>query len=192
MDGSLSGLDTVGMKAGAVVFFEDIDSGLDVKMSGLVSSMLMELQAIALALECVPAFHSVDLFSDSQAALDACKSESLLARPDFRNCCWIEHCHIANVIRDKNLDVNWVKVKDHSGVPSNEHADSLAGVTASSSWVDEWFLRAGDSAIFGNSRHFVYDIFWSVHRVCWEVGSGSRVLVDSLRSDVNWARSVLV
>ncbi|KAG9292912.1 hypothetical protein G9A89_016274 [Geosiphon pyriformis] len=145
---SLSSLGTVGMKTGAAVFFENIDLGLGVKVSGLVSSMLMELQAIALALECVSSLCSVDLFSDSQAALDACRSESLLAQPDFRNCCWIERCHIANVICDKNLDVNWIKVKGHSSVPGNKHADLLAGITASSSWwlphrVDKWFLRAG-------------------------------------------------
>ncbi|KAG9305914.1 hypothetical protein G9A89_016567 [Geosiphon pyriformis] len=196
-DGSLSGLSTVGMKAGTAVFFENIDSELGVKMSGLVSSMLMELQAIALTLKCVPTFWSMDLFSDSQAALDACKSKSLLAWPDFRNHCWIKRHHIANVIHDKNLDVNWVKVKGHSDVPSNECADSLAGIAVSSFWwlshrVDKWFLKAGDSAISGNLRYFVRDIFWLVHQVHWEIGSSSRVLVNSLRGDVNWARSVSV
>ncbi|KAG9295901.1 hypothetical protein G9A89_006640 [Geosiphon pyriformis] len=41
------------MKAGAAVFFEDINSGLGVSVSGLVSFTLTELQAIALALEYV-------------------------------------------------------------------------------------------------------------------------------------------
>ncbi|KAG9296929.1 hypothetical protein G9A89_006884 [Geosiphon pyriformis] len=55
-DGSLSNLDIVDMLAYAAVFFEDINLGLGVGVSGLVSSTLMELQAIALALECVPSF----------------------------------------------------------------------------------------------------------------------------------------
>ncbi|KAG9307380.1 hypothetical protein G9A89_017209 [Geosiphon pyriformis] len=71
MDGSLHNLGTVDMKTGAAVFFEDINSGLGVSVFSLVSFTLMELQAIALALECIPLFHLVDLFSDSQAALDA-------------------------------------------------------------------------------------------------------------------------
>ncbi|KAG9289179.1 hypothetical protein G9A89_022488 [Geosiphon pyriformis] len=49
-DGSLSNLGTVDMLASTAVFFEDIDSDLDVGVSGLT---------IALALECVPSFCSV-------------------------------------------------------------------------------------------------------------------------------------
>ncbi|KAG9288373.1 hypothetical protein G9A89_021404 [Geosiphon pyriformis] len=56
MDGSLCGLSTIDIKAGAVVFFQDINSGLGVKVFGLVSSTLMKLQTIALALECVSSF----------------------------------------------------------------------------------------------------------------------------------------
>ncbi|KAG9305291.1 hypothetical protein G9A89_007786 [Geosiphon pyriformis] len=128
MNGSLSNLGAVDMLAGAAVFFEDINSGLGVRVSGLVSFTLAELQAIALALECVPAFHSVDLFSNSQAALDACKSEFLLVHLDFRNC--------------------------------------------------ECFLRAGGGVISGNLRHFVE--------------TGSRIMVNSLRDNINWLRSSLV
>ncbi|KAG9294174.1 hypothetical protein G9A89_021533 [Geosiphon pyriformis] len=40
---SLNGLDTLDMKAGAAVFFKDIDLSLGVGMSGLVSSTMVEL-----------------------------------------------------------------------------------------------------------------------------------------------------
>ncbi|KAG9296906.1 hypothetical protein G9A89_006861 [Geosiphon pyriformis] len=83
MDESLCGLGTVDMKAGAAIFFEDIDMSLSIEMFGLVSSTLTELQTIALALECVPSFHLVDLFSDSQMALNTCMSESLLGHSDI-------------------------------------------------------------------------------------------------------------
>ncbi|KAG9294505.1 hypothetical protein G9A89_009352 [Geosiphon pyriformis] len=133
-DRSLSGLGTVSMKAGAAAFFEDIHLGLGVRVSGIVSSMLVELQAIVLALECIPPFRSVDLFSDSQAALDTCESKSLLIHLDFRNQYWIECYHIIDAIQNKNLNVNWVKIKGHSGVLSNEQADALTKTAASSSW----------------------------------------------------------
>ncbi|KAG9297528.1 hypothetical protein G9A89_001468 [Geosiphon pyriformis] len=129
MDGSLSGLGTVDMRAGAAVFFKDINLDLGVEVSGLVSSTLTELQAITLALKCVSFYHSIDLFSDSQAALDA---------------------------------------------------------------FSERFLYAGGTAVSGNSRHFVCDVFWSVHRARWEIGVGFHVVDDSLRAKINWSKSSMV
>ncbi|KAG9305299.1 hypothetical protein G9A89_007794, partial [Geosiphon pyriformis] len=196
-DGSLCWLETRDMKAGAAVFFKDINLGLDVSVSGLVSSTLAKLQAIALALECVSSLSSVDLFLDSQAALDVCVSESVLFHPDFRNRCWIECRHIANIIHHKWLDINWVKVKGHSSIMGNEHTDKFAKAAAFSDFclplsIDEWFLKAGGTIVFGNSRHFVHDVFQLVHCVGWEVDSGFRVILCNLRSDVDWFRSSLV
>ncbi|KAG9291845.1 hypothetical protein G9A89_012130 [Geosiphon pyriformis] len=196
-DGSLSDLGTVNIKAGAAVFFEDISMGLGVGVSSLMSSTLTELQAIALALECVPSFCSVDLFLDSQAALNACRLQMELVCPDFRNQCWIEHHHIVNVIHHKNLKVNWCKVKRHLGVLGNEQANKLARAAAFSGWhlphsVDERYLRSGRAAISGNSRHFVRDIFQSVHHAHWEISCGMGVVVNSLCTDIDWFRSSLV
>ncbi|KAG9295873.1 hypothetical protein G9A89_006612 [Geosiphon pyriformis] len=197
MDESLSGLETLGIKAGTAVFFEDVDLSLGVGVSGLVSLIMTELQAIALALECIPFFCHVNLFSDSQAALNACKIESVLVCLDFRNWCWIKCRHILDVIHHKNLVVNWVKVKGHSGVLNNKHTDKLAKDAASSNWflshlVGEHFLRAGGTTVSGNSRHFVYDVFRFVHRAHYEVGSGLQVMTDSLRADIDWYKSSLV
>ncbi|KAG9303488.1 hypothetical protein G9A89_018384 [Geosiphon pyriformis] len=168
MDGSLNELETLGMKASAAVFFEDVSLGLSVGVFGLVSSIMIELQTIALAFECVLLFHYGDLFSDSQAALDACKTESLLVCSDFRNWCWIKRYHILNVIHCKNLVVNWVKVKDHSSVLGNEHANKLA---KNAVFLD-WFLP-----------HLI---------ACYEVGSGFWVMVGSLCADIDWYKSFLV
>ncbi|KAG9290374.1 hypothetical protein G9A89_007105 [Geosiphon pyriformis] len=166
MDGSLSGLGTLGMKAAAAVFFEDINLSLGVEVSGLVSSTMAELQAIALTLECVPSSCSINLFSNSQAALNACKSESRLICPDFRNQCWIEHCHIVNVIHQKNLDINWVKVKGHSGVLGNEQADAFAGAAVLSNMhlphmINECFLKASGTIILhANVDWFKSSLVW--------------------------------
>ncbi|KAG9298157.1 hypothetical protein G9A89_000034 [Geosiphon pyriformis] len=187
-NGSLKNLGTVDCRAGATVFFEDIDLGLGVSVQGLVLSTLAELQAIALALKCVPAAHSIDLFSDSQAALDACRSELSLVCPDFHNQCWVKHWHIQNVIHSKNLRVSWHKVKDHSGISENDCADSIADVAFLSGWyfpscVDGHFLLVDGSVVSGNFRHFVRDVYHAVCHACWEVGSSSGFLASSLHSD---------
>ncbi|KAG9292351.1 hypothetical protein G9A89_015221 [Geosiphon pyriformis] len=167
-DKFLSNLGTVDILANAAVFFKNIDSDLGVGVSGLVSSTLAKLQAIALALECVPFFRLVDLFSDSQTALDTCRSESLL-----------------------------IKVVDYLGVSGNEHADALAKNTALSAWhlphlVSERFLKTGVDTVFGNSRHFVHNVFKSIYHMHWEIGSGSQVVPSCLCADIDWLRSFLV
>ncbi|KAG9286452.1 hypothetical protein G9A89_014618 [Geosiphon pyriformis] len=106
-DGSLKNLGTAGYRADATAFLRTL--------------------AIVLALECVSLSSSVCLFSDSQSALDACKAELGLVCPNFCNQCWIEHQHIVNIVRSRNLSVSWHKVKDHSGIFRNEHTDLIAG-----------------------------------------------------------------
>ncbi|KAG9295592.1 hypothetical protein G9A89_000957 [Geosiphon pyriformis] len=176
-DGSLTGLGTLSVKSDVVVFFDDINMGLGVRVSGLLSSTLVELQAIALALECVPAVSKVYLFSDSQAALDACKSEL------------VEHRHIANLVRVKRLDVSWCKIKRHSGVIGNDRADEQAGHMAFS---DFQFILAGGSSVSGNFRHFVCDIYQFIHHLYWGFGSSTRVVTGELLTDINWHRSFSV
>ncbi|KAG9294995.1 hypothetical protein G9A89_017789 [Geosiphon pyriformis] len=175
-DNFLAGLGTVSIWAGAAVFFDGVDLGLGVEVSGLVSSTMAELQTIALALECVPLSSSVYLFFDSQAALNACKSELGLV---------------------KNLNICWFKVKRHSGVVGNECVDTLTTATAMSEHslllrVNACYILAGGMVVSGNSRHFVHDILCCVYHAQWEIGSGFRVLVTSLRGDVDWHRSFLV
>ncbi|KAG9305073.1 hypothetical protein G9A89_007713 [Geosiphon pyriformis] len=174
-NGSLCGLRSMNMKAGAATFFKDINLGLGVEVFGMVFSTLAELQAIALALECVPSSSSVYLFSDSQAALDTCKSELLLLALDFRNKCWVEHWHIAGIIHDRNLNIGWHKIKGHSGVPDNDRADLLAGVFSHSGqllhfWLKKCFILANGNTVSGNSRHFVH-INWFKSFLVWHPNS---------------------
>ncbi|KAG9293722.1 hypothetical protein G9A89_019059 [Geosiphon pyriformis] len=183
-DGSLSNLDTVGCRAGTTTFFKNISLGLNISVLGLMSSTLAELQAIALVLESVPLLSSVKLFSDSQFALNACKSELGIACPDFCNQYWIKCCHIVNIIHSKNLKISWHKIKDHSGVSENKHADAITGDTSLSNWhllphLSAYFIMADDSVVSGNFRHF-------------KVGFGSKFLADSLLSEIDWLHLSLV
>ncbi|KAG9297737.1 hypothetical protein G9A89_011252 [Geosiphon pyriformis] len=197
INGSLSNLGMVDCRAGAAVFFENIDLGVSVGMPGLKSSTLVKLQAIVLALKCILPSSSVQLFSDGQCVLDACKSELDLVCPDFRNQCWVEHYHVANLIYGKNLRVGWHKMKGHLGVLSNEQANKIACSTSLSNWffsycLSEHFLVTNGDTISGNSRHFVCDVFHSVCQAHWEVESGSKFLAHDLISEIDWLCSSLV
>ncbi|KAG9284837.1 hypothetical protein G9A89_003760 [Geosiphon pyriformis] len=189
-DRSLVGLSTLSVKSGAAVFFDDINMSLGVRVLGLLSSTLAELQAIAFALECVPVVSKVCLFLDSQAALNVCRSELGLVHLDFQNSCWVECHHIANLVHAKRLDVSWCKVKGHSGVVDNDQANKLAGHAALFDFVlllrlNEWFILAGGSPVLGNSRHFVHDIYQSIHHLHWGFGSGTRVVTGNLLTNIN-------
>ncbi|KAG9304039.1 hypothetical protein G9A89_005949 [Geosiphon pyriformis] len=173
-NGFLSNLGSVGCRAGTTAFFEDIGLGLGVSVSDLMSFTLVELQTIVLALESVLPLSSVNLFLDSQSALD----------------CWIECHHIVNVIHSKNLKVSWHKVKGHFGIFGNEHTNAITGDAFLSNWyllyhLGKHFIMADDSVVSGNSRHFVRNVYHLV-------GSGSKFLTGGLLSKVNWLRSSLV
>ncbi|KAG9285273.1 hypothetical protein G9A89_001407 [Geosiphon pyriformis] len=173
MNGFLCSLESIDMKANVATFFENINLSLGVEVSDMVFSTLAELQAITLAFECVPSLNSVYLFSDSQAALDVCKSELL------------------------NLNVGWHKVKEHLSILDNNQADLLTGISSYSGQLlllqlKEYFVLANGSIVSENSRHFVYDIFWSIYRVCWELSSGAKIVDSCLLTDIDWFRLSLV
>ncbi|KAG9284257.1 hypothetical protein G9A89_002067 [Geosiphon pyriformis] len=74
-DSSLSDLDIGKVACRAAAFFSEIGMSVSVRVQNLLSFTLAELQAIALALECIPSLCSVVLYSNSQVALDVCVLE---------------------------------------------------------------------------------------------------------------------
>ncbi|KAG9298557.1 hypothetical protein G9A89_018916 [Geosiphon pyriformis] len=79
-DGLLRDLGLCEMKCDAAAYFLDLDLGIGAKVGGLVSLTMVKLQTIALALECVLSDSLVVVYSESQAALDACVAESALKK----------------------------------------------------------------------------------------------------------------
>ncbi|KAG9302026.1 hypothetical protein G9A89_021070 [Geosiphon pyriformis] len=189
-DGSLKNFGIQKMECGAAAYFLNVDQGIGIRIGELVSSTLAELQAIVLALECVSFHSSVIIYSDSQAVLDACAAESVLAFPDFRNCCWLKWHGIFNLIKRKGLGVSWHKVKRHSDIADNERADKLADSAVSLNLVlpvlvKEMFIKAGGMVVSGNIWHFTKDIFKSA-------GPDSAVIGKDMIGDVDWVHTTLV
>ncbi|KAG9296172.1 hypothetical protein G9A89_014764 [Geosiphon pyriformis] len=196
-DGSLKGAGSADVLSGTAAYFPALELGVGVKVCGLLFSTMVELQAVALVLKCVPLSSSVVLYLDSQAAIDACISEILLEIPDFRSCCWVERRHIFNLIRDKDLEVSWVKIKGHAEVLGNVEADKFAGEAVCSSFVlpmrvREHFLVADDMVVSDNAHHFVKDVFKSVCRARWEAGPGRDVVSANMLGEFDWAASAKV
>ncbi|KAG9287392.1 hypothetical protein G9A89_023764 [Geosiphon pyriformis] len=190
-DGSLRNTGSAEVTCGAAAYFPVLDMSIGVAVRGLLSSTMAELQAVALALECVPSSSTVVLHLDSQAAIDACVSEISLVAPDFRNQCWLEKHHIFNLVRDKDLSVSWVKVKRHSGIPGNVRADLAAGAASGSPFslcadMRKHFLVAKGVVVSGNARHFVRNIFRSIRCACWEAGPGCDVVLDAMIGCIDW------
>ncbi|KAG9295724.1 hypothetical protein G9A89_001741 [Geosiphon pyriformis] len=73
--------------SGAAAYFLAADADIRIRMAGLLSSTLTELQAVGLALECVSSLCLVVLYLDSQAAIDVCISEASVTMLDFHNQC---------------------------------------------------------------------------------------------------------
>ncbi|KAG9290804.1 hypothetical protein G9A89_011767 [Geosiphon pyriformis] len=197
MDESLMSAGSANVLSDATVYFPALDLSIGIRVRGLLSSTMVELQAIALALECVLSFCLVLLFLDSQAAIDACVSELSSEIPVFHNCCWVKHRHVFNLIRDKDLSVSWAKVRGHAGVPDNVKANRFADKTADSSYVlpvriRKHFLVAKDTVVLGNACHFIRDLFKSVCHVRWKAGLGCNVVSVDILGDFDWIATIRV
>ncbi|KAG9305777.1 hypothetical protein G9A89_001065 [Geosiphon pyriformis] len=117
IDKSLKNFGMQEMECGAAAYFLDVDLCIGIRVSGLVSFILAELQVIVLALECVLFCSSIVVYLNSQIALGACAAESVLASLDFHNHCWMKTVNCACwkvelgfAIINKGMigDVDWV------------------------------------------------------------------------------------
>ncbi|KAG9284691.1 hypothetical protein G9A89_002922 [Geosiphon pyriformis] len=175
-DESLRGTSSVKAADGAATYFLAVNTDIEIKITELLSSMLTELQAMVLALKCVPSFCSVVLYSNSQSAIDACISEASSTTLDFHNHCWIERLQIVNLLRDKNISIKWVKIKGHSDVLGNVKTDVLA----------KRFLVTEKTAISGNVCHFARDLHQSICCVYWEAGLSFDIVPNVIVKDIDW------
>ncbi|KAG9291333.1 hypothetical protein G9A89_003985 [Geosiphon pyriformis] len=151
-DSSLRDAETADVTSGAAAYFLSVNLSVDVRVCGLLSSTLFELQVVALVLECVPSSCAVTLYLDSQAAIDACVSEVSLAMSDFH-----------------------VKIKGHSGVVSNVEVNATASCAVCSKFslpmgVHEHFLVAKATAVPGQDivlSNLIGCVDWNATAEVW-------------------------
>ncbi|KAG9297557.1 hypothetical protein G9A89_007632 [Geosiphon pyriformis] len=100
-------------------------------------------------------------------------------------------------VKDKNISIEWVKVKEHSDVLGNIKANALANETTFSSFflpvnIRERFLVAEKTVISDNVCHFAQDLYWSVCRAYWEAGLGFDIVLNVLIKEIDWNAIVTV
>ncbi|KAG9290068.1 hypothetical protein G9A89_010374 [Geosiphon pyriformis] len=113
---------------GTAVYFLVLDMDIGIGIWDLLFSTMAELQMVALALECVPFSCGVDVYFNSQAAIDACVSEIVLVKG---------HSGVTS-----NMKANTLVSKA---------ADSPVFLPMG---VQEQFLMTKNLAISGNTCHF--------------------------------------
>ncbi|KAG9299038.1 hypothetical protein G9A89_020351 [Geosiphon pyriformis] len=106
-DGFLKDTGSIEITYEMAAYFLAADVSVGIRVYRLLSSTLTELQAVALALECVLFLCAVVLYLDSQSAINAYVSETLFAVSDF------------------------LKVKKHSEILGNIKANKLVDKTTS-------------------------------------------------------------
>ncbi|KAG9297493.1 hypothetical protein G9A89_020895 [Geosiphon pyriformis] len=154
----------------------------------LIKIWVLELMAIALALECVLLWHSCIVHTDSSAVISMCQSGSLVL-PHFKNKCWIEKKRIDITIASNELNVGWT---------SNVMADLLAGEACSSIHVlssgipDSFFHRYVSVAIFSNVKHFIHGLCDASSCAKWKLRFVKNFFNEDLVNDIDWDRTVAV
>ncbi|KAG9303926.1 hypothetical protein G9A89_005836 [Geosiphon pyriformis] len=125
-------------------YFLAVDADIGIRVAGLMSSTLTELQTVALALKCVSSSCSMVLYLDNQFVIDVCMSETFST--------------IVNLLKDKDISIKYVKIKEHSSVLGNIRADR--------------YLVAEKTTVFGNACHFT--------------GSGYDIIPDVMIKKIEW------
>ncbi|KAG9297497.1 hypothetical protein G9A89_020899 [Geosiphon pyriformis] len=162
---SFGSVDTYG---GTAAYFLDANVSISVCVHGLLSSTLVELHAIALALECVPASSSL--------------------------CVILVRVHLTLIfITDAESREN-IFVKRHSRVVKNERTDFYANAVVCSKFllplnVLYYFLCVENKPVSENVHHFVKTLFDSINYVGWESKCMGGVVGIGAFADINMSKS---
>ncbi|KAG9286753.1 hypothetical protein G9A89_012303 [Geosiphon pyriformis] len=176
-DGSVKNFGSLDARDNATTYFPDVNASIRVKMNELLSSTLVELQAIVLAL--------------NQASLNMYNFGSSMSGPNFHDKCWIKKKHICHVISRKSLSITWNKVKDYSGIVGNKYANFYADATTIfksflSLVIFYCFLNVEDRPVSENAYYIAKKLFNAAKCVGNVISVGFCDYFDKARTFCVW------
>ncbi|GBB97307.1 hypothetical protein RclHR1_02960020 [Rhizophagus clarus] len=186
---------------GAGVFVDRTDSQpitISSRLKDWPSSTCAELVAIFLALLITPMTTNINLYTDSQCALDAInnwkaqRTNLRLKQPN--NLLLIKICMILN---EKALNIHWHKVKGHTGIYGNDQADIAANIGLSSqncfnNSIDfinhdlRFFPRFDSIPIENNLRKFITSLLFIYEASEWSLLSLQKDFCHNNSGSVDW------
>src|SRR5579883_3300708 len=133
-DGSLdkAGNEELIPKMAAAWVNTETDIIASARVEGQISSTNLEIQAIILCLEAVPTNTKVVIHTDTQAAKNMAEKvisgeyKSWPARKRMKTPYWNLWDTVDTLAKKKKLTIQMIKVKAHTGIEYNEHADRAA------------------------------------------------------------------
>ncbi|KAG9293874.1 hypothetical protein G9A89_019212 [Geosiphon pyriformis] len=165
-DGSVKGLGSISACGGTATYFSNANASISVKIFGLLSSTLVELQPITLVLKCMSVSNIVELFTDSQTLLDICK-----------------------------FDVD-MSVKGHSSIVENKQADFFANTAVFSESVlpldmPYCFFRVEDRSVSRNTHYFIKNLFDAINFVSWDSRCGASIVEIGVAGEIDAPKSFI-
>jgi ribonuclease HI len=113
-------------RKGIGIYYRESAQPISAKAHTARDSTQTELQAICLAITTSLPYQHICLHTDSSKAIRAIQKEANTAKQQVRRAYNTELRAIQKTIREKNLQIEWIKVKAHSNNQSNNLADQLA------------------------------------------------------------------
>ncbi|KAG9290240.1 hypothetical protein G9A89_022216 [Geosiphon pyriformis] len=164
-DGFVKSLGFIDACSDATAYFPKANANIGVKILGLLSSMLVELQVIALALECV-----LD-FSTKEHIHQAISNKNLSVT-------WRKVKRHSDVIENKHVDffANMVTL-----------SKSVLFLS-----IPCCFLSVENRSVSGNTRYFFRNLFKAINFVSWEFKFGADIVDIGFAGNINSSKSFSV
>ncbi|GES94138.1 ribonuclease H-like domain-containing protein [Rhizophagus clarus] len=162
------------------------------------SSTRTEICAILIALMAVPELAQVIIYTDSQCAIDDITSwnkKSVWAKAKMTNHCIL--FRIDQIVKEKRINLEVIKVKGHSNITGNEEADKLAAEGSNSnlrftyridySSQDFRYILTFDGVLIEQSlRKFIHRLLNTYNVTEWSLLQCNRELCHTNTRQVAW------